>query len=59
MDKKTLNFLKEWLKENLTVDVESCYKYGPGLSVMVGLRFSGDDYPFCSEQIYISDQDTL
>ena len=45
--------MREWLRENLLIDVADCDKYGPGASVYVGLRFKGEDAAFTYERIYV------
>ena len=45
--------LREWLRENLVIDVDSCDKWGPGNDVYVGLRLKGDRLAFSTERVSI------
>jgi hypothetical protein len=49
--------LREWLRENLLIDVERVEGHGPGNDVYVGLRFKGEDYAFSYERISIPERD--
>lgn len=53
MDETTETALREWLRENLLVEVRPVAKYDAGHSVYVGLRFFGEDRSFSEEVVYI------
>lgn len=42
--------VREWLRENLTIEA---HPDGDQNSVIVGLRFKEEDYPFVKVRIYI------
>lgn len=49
--------VKQFIKNELILDVSLNDNYGPGNSVIVGLRFNGEEFPFVSEPIYIPEED--
>ena len=53
MTEEAETLLREWLRENLAVDVDSCDKWGPGNDVYVGLRFKGEATAFSYERVAI------
>ncbi len=48
--------LKEFIKNNLLIEVVLDDNYGQGNSVSISLRISDDTDAFCSESIYIPDE---
>ena len=45
--------LREWLRENLDLDVRFCDRWEPNNDVYVGLRFKGEDAPFARARVSI------
>ena len=50
--------IKNWIRENVVIVVDSADKSGSGMSVNVGLRFSDEDETFTTEFICIPDADS-
>lgn len=47
--------IKEFIKENLSIVVDLDDKSGSGNSVLIGLKFEGEDKVFGRDVIYIPD----
>lgn len=50
-------FIKDFIRDNLVIEVTCLDKYGPGNEVEVGLRIVGEDDSFTQEYIYIPERD--
>jgi hypothetical protein len=53
----TADELREWLRDNLVIDVDPCSMWEKGNSVFVALRFKGEPKPFSREVVYIPEQE--
>ena len=53
MDELMMRAMREWLRENLLIDVQLADKFGPSNDVYVGLRFKGEEHAFVYERIDI------
>ena len=53
----TADELREWLRDNLVIDVDPCSMWEKGNSVFVALRFKGEPNPFSREVVYIPEQE--
>lgn len=57
MTEKTDADLRQWLKDNLVIEVEHVDKWGPGCDVYVQLRFKDEPKEFSYDVIHIPSKD--